>query len=83
VTTKACTQLLNYLDAVIHYTNSDMILKLRSNASYLSVPEARYRAGGFHYLSNNRPIIAGDPPGMAPSFPSPTMKIIREPPHAE
>jgi hypothetical protein len=65
-TTKACTQLLNYAathsDAVIRYTSSDMILKLHSDASYLSEPEARSRAGGFHYLGNNQPIIAGAPP---------------------
>jgi hypothetical protein len=65
-TTQACTQLLNYAathpDAVIHYTASDMILKLHSDASYLSEPEARSRVGGFHYLGNNQPIIAGDPP---------------------
>jgi hypothetical protein len=65
-TTQACTQLLNYAathpDAVIRYTASDMILKLHSDASYLSEPEARSRVGGFHYLGNNQPIIAGDPP---------------------
>jgi hypothetical protein len=65
-TTKACTQLLNYaanhLDAVIHYTASDMTLKLHSDASYLSEPEARSRAGSFHYLGNNQPIIASNPP---------------------
>jgi hypothetical protein len=39
-----------------------MILKLHSDASYLSEPEARSRASGFHHLGNNQPIIAGDPP---------------------
>jgi hypothetical protein len=39
-----------------------MILKLHSDASYLCEPEARSRAGGFHYLSNHQRIIAGDPP---------------------
>jgi hypothetical protein len=59
-TTKACIQLLNYAanhpDAVINYTASDMILKLHSGL------EPRSRAGGIHYLGNNQPIIAGDPP---------------------
>jgi hypothetical protein len=68
-TARACTQLLNYAathpDAVIHYTASDMQLKLHSDASYLSEPEARSRAGGFHYLGNNQPIIASDPPEPA------------------
>ena len=65
-TTKACSQLLNYAathpNAVVHYSASHMILKLHSDASYLSELEAHSRAGGFHYLGNDQPIVAGDPP---------------------
>jgi hypothetical protein len=65
-TAKACTQLLNYAathpDALICYTASDMILKLHSDASYLSEPEACSRVGSFHYLGNNQPIISDEPP---------------------
>eukprot|EP00956_Cyclotella_meneghiniana_P021659 scaffold39661_cov63-Cyclotella_meneghiniana.AAC.19 len=43
-------QLLDYLasqeDAVITYNASEMILAAHSDASYLSEPEARSRAGG-------------------------------------
>ena len=56
-TAKAATKLLNYAathpDAVIRFTASDMILHIHSDASYLSEPKARSRAGGFFYLSDN------------------------------
>ena len=55
-TAKACTKLLNYAathpNAVIRYTKSGMILRIHSDASYLSEREARSRAGGFFYLGN-------------------------------
>ena len=45
---KKITQLLNYLatnpDATIHYTRSDMVLWVHSDASYLSCPKAQSRA---------------------------------------
>jgi hypothetical protein len=49
-------QLLDYLatqeDAVLSYHASDMVLAVHSNASYLSKPEARSRAGGHFFLSS-------------------------------
>jgi hypothetical protein len=55
-TGKAVVQLLNYAathpDATLQYHASDMILHIDSDASYLSMPQARSRAGGYFYLSN-------------------------------
>jgi hypothetical protein len=55
-TAQALTQLLNYAathpDATIRYHASSMILHVHSDASYLSAPKARSRAGGFFFLSN-------------------------------
>jgi len=56
-TAAAVTKLLNYVathpNAVIRYHRSDMILHVHSDASYLSEPQARSRAGGHFYLSNS------------------------------
>jgi hypothetical protein len=42
---------LNYCaDAIIRYTQSNMILRCHSDASYLSKLQARSRAGGFFYM---------------------------------
>jgi hypothetical protein len=53
-TMKQTQQLLDYIasqeDAVITYNASDMILAAHSDASYLSEPQARSRAGG-HFFS--------------------------------
>ena len=50
------TWLLDYAathpEAVIRYSKSDMILWIKSDASYLSAPNARSCAGGHFYLSN-------------------------------
>ena len=58
-TANKITQLLNYLatnpDATIWYTRSDMLLWVHNNASYLSCPKARSRAGGMHFLSDKPP----------------------------
>ena len=58
-TAKKITQLLNYLakkpDATIQYKHSDMVLWVHSDASYLSWPKSRSRAGGFHFLSDKPP----------------------------
>ena len=58
-TAKKITQLLNYLvsnpDATIQYKRSDMVLWVHSDASYLSCPKARSRAGGMHLLSDKPP----------------------------
>jgi hypothetical protein len=69
-TANALVHLLNYCitypDAKIQYHASNMILHLHSDASYLSLPEARSRAGGYLFLStkpstkptpNNGPIL--------------------------
>jgi hypothetical protein len=49
--------------AEIVYHASDMRLCVESDASYLSEPHSRSRAGGFHYLGNNgnSPRSAGSP----------------------
>jgi hypothetical protein len=54
----AITQLLNYAatnpDATVRYIASDMCLKIHSDASYLSEPKARSRAGGHFFLSSHQ-----------------------------
>ena len=40
-------------DVIVTYRASKMILALHSNASYLSKPKARSRAGGHFFLSEN------------------------------
>ena len=56
-TLKQTKQLLDYLstqeEAVLTYKASDMILAVHSDASYLSEPKARSRAGGHFFLSDN------------------------------
>jgi hypothetical protein len=53
----ATNQLLDYLathpDAIIRYHASDMVLNIHSDASYLSVSNARSRLGGLFFLGNN------------------------------
>jgi hypothetical protein len=64
-TMKDANQLLDYVsthpNATVRYTKSDMILKIHSDASYLSETEARSRAGGLFFLGNdsNLPQING------------------------
>jgi hypothetical protein len=58
--TKAATnQLLDYLvthpDATIRYHASDMILHIHSNASHLSVSNARSRLGGLFFCGDKSP----------------------------
>ena len=59
-TLKQTHQLLDYLasteEAIITYNKSDMVLAVHSDASYLSEPKARSRAGGHFFLSNNSAI---------------------------
>ncbi len=59
-TMKQTLQLLDYIatqdDAVITYHASDMHLAVHSDASYLSEPKARSRAGGHFYLSSSADI---------------------------
>jgi hypothetical protein len=58
-TQAATNQLLDYLathtDATIRYHASDMILQIHSDASYLSVSNARSRLGGLFFLGNKSP----------------------------
>jgi hypothetical protein len=55
-TAEAVTQLLNYCashpEATVRYHASDMVLHVHSDASYLTEPEARSRAGGHFFMSN-------------------------------
>jgi hypothetical protein len=59
-TLEQTAQLLDYLatqeEAVLTYTASEMTLAVHSDASYLSEPKARSRAGGHFFLSNNATI---------------------------
>jgi hypothetical protein len=52
-------QLLDYLatqpDATIRYHSSDMILHIHSDASYLSVSDARSRLGGLFFCGDKSP----------------------------
>jgi hypothetical protein len=58
-TQAATNQMLDYLatdpNATIRYHASDMILNIHSDASYLSVSNARSRLGGLFFLGNNPP----------------------------
>jgi hypothetical protein len=55
-TKRQVNQFLDYmwthLDAKICYRASDMILNVHSDASYLSAPSARSRAGGYFFLGS-------------------------------
>ena len=55
-TLKATHHFLNYAacnpNAEILYRASDMILQTHSDAAYLVAPEARSRAGGYHFLGS-------------------------------
>jgi hypothetical protein len=52
-----CKQFLDYAathqDAILTYKSSDMVLVVHSDASYLSKPKARSRAGGHFFLSSD------------------------------
>jgi hypothetical protein len=54
-TMKKCKQFLDYAasqdEAVVTYKASDMKLAIHSDASYLSEPKARSRAGGHFFLT--------------------------------
>jgi hypothetical protein len=58
-TMQKCKQFLDYAatqeDAVVTYRKSDMVLAIHSDASYLSEPKARSRAGGHFFMSENVP----------------------------
>jgi hypothetical protein len=52
-----CKQFLDYAathpDAILTHKRSDMVLMVHSDASYLSEPKARSRAGGHFFLSSD------------------------------
>ena len=56
-TLRKIKQLLDYIasqeEAILTYQASDMVLAAHSDASYLSEPKARSRAGGHHFLSKD------------------------------
>ena len=56
-TMEKCKQFLDYAasqpEAVVTYKTSDMKLAIHSDASYLSEPKARSRAGGYFFLTKN------------------------------
>jgi hypothetical protein len=54
-TNKMLDYLANHPDATIRYHASDMILNIQSDASYLSVSNARSRLGGLFFLGNKSP----------------------------
>jgi hypothetical protein len=58
-TQAATNQMLDYLathpDATIRYHPSDMVVHIHSDASYLSVSNARSRLVGLFFLGNNYP----------------------------
>ena len=64
-TMDAVMYLLNYAhthpDAEIIYRQSNMILHVDSDAAYLVAPEARSRAGGYQYLSNEKGTLFNGP----------------------
>ena len=55
-TLKRVHQLLSYMatnpNAIVRYRASDMILNVHSDASYLSAPKARSRAGGYFFIGS-------------------------------
>ncbi len=69
-TAAAIVHLLDYAathpDAILRYQRSDMVLHIHSDASYLSAPEARSRAGGHHFLSS-RPADPTKAPSRQPT----------------
>jgi Reverse transcriptase (RNA-dependent DNA polymerase) len=70
MTVQRITHLLNYCasnpEASIRFIKSDMVLHVESDASYLSLPKATSRVGGYHYLSSK-----SSKPGVAPTHDKP------------
>jgi len=56
-TMELCKQFLDYMatqeDAILTYAASDMVLAIHSDASYLSEPNARSRAGGHMFMASD------------------------------
>ena len=59
-TAQRSQQIMDYLTtqepAVLTYCKSDMVLTVHSNASYLNEEEARSKANGHHFLSEDVPL---------------------------
>jgi hypothetical protein len=76
-TMKAATHLLNYAathpNATLRYHASDMLLEIHSDASYLSAPKARSRAGGLHFLGNK---IDTSLPNAPPATPNGAIHVL-------
>ena len=70
--------LLNYAathpNSTIRYTASDMVLHIHSNASYLSKPQSRSRAGGHYFLVDICPDMS-KPPTNRPRLTGPIHSI--------
>jgi hypothetical protein len=66
LTNQAANQLLDYAashpDASVRFHSSAMILNVHSDASYLSEPKARSRAGGLFFLSDQPTNLASTAP---------------------
>ena len=79
-TYNATVWLLNYAvsnpDAVIRYKKSNMILHIHSDASFLSEPKARSRAGG-HYFLSSLSASPNNPPTQPPPLNGPLFTISR------
>ena len=63
-------------DATIRYTSSDMVLHIHNDASYLSKPQARSRAGGHYFMGDIRPDMS-KPLTTCPCLNSPIHSIYR------
>ena len=75
LTVDACWRVLNYAQThqsqQLVFQGCDMILKIKSDASYLSRPNSGSVAGGFHYCGNrNDDIICGVLFAMSSSIPT-------------
>ena len=70
--------ILNYAathpKATTRYTASNMVLHIHSDASYLSKPQARSRAGGHYFLGDTRPDMS-KPPTTCPRLNGPIHSI--------
>ena len=52
--TKLLDYCANYPNPTLRFVASDMVLRIHSDESYLSIPKARSRAAGLFYLSSHR-----------------------------
>jgi hypothetical protein len=59
-TMELCKKFLDFMatqeEAMLTYRTSKMVLAIHSNASYLSEPKARSRAGGHMFMAGNKEI---------------------------